>query len=58
MFVKPPVASFDVTVGDGWSYTLPEAVDPEGTGVAVTVGMGTASIFTKFADNTFTIDAG
>ena len=58
MFVEPPVALFDVIVGDSWSYTLPEAVDPEGTDVAVIVDMGTASIFTKFANNTFAIDAG
>lgn len=40
MFTELLVASFDVTVGESWSYTLPEAVDPEGTDVAATAELG------------------
>jgi hypothetical protein len=40
MFTEDPVASFDVNVGDSWSYTLPSVVDPEGTDVTVTAELG------------------
>lgn len=40
MFTEVPLASFDVNVGDSWSYTLPEAIDPEGTEVTATAELG------------------
>jgi hypothetical protein len=40
MFTELPLASFDVNVGDSWSYTLPEAIDPEGTEVTATAELG------------------
>ena len=57
-FVDAIPVTLEAYVGDAWSYTLPEAIDPEESEVTITAQLGTAAMFMTFKTDTLSVAAG
>jgi hypothetical protein len=57
-FVETLPVSLVAFVGDKWSYTLPDTLDPEESEVKVTAELGVAMLFMNFDTDTFSIAEG